>query len=307
MSLSSDDPLFESLGVLSVFVRAAESLSFTEAGRQLGVSSSAIGKSVARLEARLGVKLFHRSTRSMTLTQEGQRLLESCKLIVGEVEAISQEFAHAKGAPRGKLRVGMPLVSMLLSPIISQFMKTYPDVELDMDFSDDMVDVIADGYDVVIRTGDAADSRLMTRILGSYRMEVVGSPDYFAAFGTPQHPEELARHHCLHHKYPTTGKVRRWPFKPTPDGSDPVLPVTATASTLEPLIALAELGRGITCLPDFAIRRQIEDGRLVRVLDEFIEHKGVFRAVWPSSRYLSPKRRAFVDFMAEHLFPSTSR
>lgn len=167
--MSNHDPILDSLGALTIFVRAAEALSFKEAGRQLGISSSAIGKAIARLEERLGVRLFHRSTRSMTLTQEGQLFLESCRRIIGEIEAVGMEFAQNKGAPRGKLRVSLPLVAMLLIPTLSRFMAAYPDIELDMDFSDHMVDVIADGYDVVVRTGEVSDSRLMARTLGNFK------------------------------------------------------------------------------------------------------------------------------------------
>jgi DNA-binding transcriptional LysR family regulator len=296
----------DSLGALTAFARAAETRSFTEAGRQLGVSSSAVGKAVARLEERLGVRLFHRSTRSITLTQEGKLFLDSCRRIFSEIEAVEQEFAQTKGAPTGKLRVSLPLIGMLMMPTIGQFMRAYPDIELDMDFTDHLVDVIDGGYDVVVRTGEAADSRLMARTLGNYRLEVAGSPGYFARAGLPRTPADLVRHTCLHHRYPTTGKLQRWPFARTGPDADIVLPVSAAASTLEPLISLAEAGLGLVCVPDFAIRRQLADGSLVTVLAEHIEHKGVFRAVWPSSRYVAPKLRAFIDFLAAHLFePAT--
>lgn len=301
--MSNHDPILDSLGALTIFVRAAEALSFKEAGRQLGISSSAIGKAIARLEERLGVRLFYRSTRSMTLTQEGQLFLESCRRIIGEIEAVGMEFAQNKGAPRGKLRVSLPLVAMLLIPTLSRFMAAYPDIELDMDFSDHMVDVIADGYDVVVRTGEVSDSRLMARTLGNFKFQIVGSPAYFARRGRPRVPVDLAGHACLYHRFPTTGKLERWPLRKGEDGTEWSPPVAAAASTLEPLIALAELGHGLACVPDFAIRRQVDEGALDRVLDEYVEYQGVFRAVWPSSRYLSPKRRAFVDFLAEHLFP----
>ncbi|HVJ54068.1 MAG TPA: LysR family transcriptional regulator [Aliidongia sp.] len=288
----------DSLGALTAFARAAEMRSFTDAGRQLGVSSSAIGKSVARLEERLGVRLFHRSTRSITLTQEGKLFLDSCRRIFSEIEAIELEFAETKGAPKGKLRVSLPLVGMLMLPTLSRFMSAYPEIELDMDFTDLLVDVIDGGYDVVVRTGEAGDSRLMARTIGNYHLQVVGSPDYFARAGRPETPDDLTRHACLHHRYPTTGKLQRWPLV-----SEVNLPVTAAVSTIEPLVALAELGQGLACVPDFAIRRQIEAGSLEIVLADQTDHNGVFRAVWPSSRHISPKLRVFISFLAENLFP----
>jgi DNA-binding transcriptional LysR family regulator len=295
----------DSLGALSVFVRAAEARSFTDAGRQLGLSSSAIGKAVARLEERLGVRLFHRNTRTVTLTQEGRLFLESCRRIFSEINTIEHEFAQSRGTPRGKLRVSLPIVGMLMMPTVSRFMRAYPSIELDMDFTDHLVDVIDGGYDVVVRSGEASDSRLMARTLGTYRLEVVGSPSYFERAGIPSTPEELAKHACLHHKYPTTGKIQHWPFVPRPAADDVVLPTTGTASTIEALVSLAEHGVGLACVPDFAVRRQVSDGSLKIILAEHIDHSGVFRAMWPSSRYLSPRVRVFVDFLAEHLFPKT--
>lgn len=294
----------DSLGALSAFVRAAEARNFTDAGRQLGLSSSAIGKAVARLEQRLGVRLFHRSTRSITLTEEGKLYLESCRRIFSELESRELEFAQAKGAPKGKLRVSLPIIGMLMMPTLSRFMLAYPEVELDMEFTDHLVDVIEGGYDVVVRTGFGEDSRLMSRQLGSYRLEVVGAPRYFKRAGLPSTPEDLVRHSCLHHKYPTTGKIQRWPFKKNAIDSDVALPMAGAATTIEALVALAERGV-VVCVPDFSVRRQVADGSLMIVLSDHIEHAGIFRAVWPSSRYLSPKIRVFVDFLAENLFPQT--
>jgi DNA-binding transcriptional LysR family regulator len=296
----------DSVSALSIFVRAADARNFTDAGRQLSLSSSAVGKTIARLEDRLGVRLFNRSTRSITLTHEGNLFLESCRRILAEIESVETEFAQTKGAPKGKLRASLPLVGMLMMPTISKFIQAYPDISLDLDFTDHLVDVIDGGYDVVVRTGQPADSRLISRTLGNYRMQVVASPAYLSEAGRPSGPADLASHRCLHHRYPNSGKLQRWPFKPT-DAPDIGLPVTSASSTTEPLIALAERGVGIACVPDFAIRRQIDDGTLVILLDEFIEHTGTFHIAWPSNRQLSPRLRAFVDFMAEHLFADHRR
>jgi DNA-binding transcriptional LysR family regulator len=293
----------DSLGALKIFVRSAEASSFTAAGRQLGLSSSAVGKAVARLEERLGVRLFHRSTRCITLTQEGALFFESCGRIFSEIGSVEAEFAQTNGVPKGKLRVGMPSAGMLVIPTVSNFMRAYPEIELDMDFNDSLVDVIDGGYDVVVRSGEASDSALMSRRLGTYRLEVVGSPAYFARVGLPGRPEDLTAHACLHRKYPTTGKLQHWPFMRSATGGEVTLPTTATASTVDALISLAEHGVGMACVPEFSIRRQIADGSLVRVLNHYMEHTETFRAIWPASRHVSPKLRAFLDFFAENLFP----
>ncbi|WP_413991145.1 LysR family transcriptional regulator [Labrys okinawensis] len=292
----------DSLNALSAFVQAAESRSFTLAGRQLGVSSSAIGKAVARLEERLHVRLFHRSTRSITPTSEGLLFLERCRRIFDEIDAAEQELALATGAPRGRLRISLPMIGMLMMPTIGAFMRAFPEVELDLDFTDRLVEVIEEGFDAVIRAGPVGDSRLMTRVLGNFRFRLVGSPAYFAERPPPSQPEDLTAHACLHHRFATSGKLENWPLR---WGRKEVeLPRSAVLNTIEPLIGLAEQGLGIACLPDFSVRRQIEDGRLVALLDDFIRHEGIYRMLWPSGRHLSPKLRVFVDFMAANLFPA---
>ena len=294
----------DSLGSLNAFVRAAEARSFTVAGRQLGVSSSAIGKAVARMEERLGVRLLHRSTRSITLTAEGALFLERCRRIFSEIESAELELSQTREAPRGTLRVALPLVGMLMMPTLVAFMRAYPEVTLDLDFSDRVVDVIEEGFDAVVRFAEVGDSRLMSRALGTYHRRLVAAPAYLAARGVPLTPDDLKAHACLHHKFPTNGKFERWPLRPEHAGIESELPITAVASTLEPLIFMAEQGMGIAYLPDFAIGRQLREGVLIIVLDDYTDRSGPLRILWPSSRHLSPKLRVFVDFLAANLVPS---
>jgi DNA-binding transcriptional LysR family regulator len=293
----------DSLGSLNAFVQAAEARSFTVAGRQLGVSSSAIGKAVARMEKRLGVRLFHRSTRSIALTAEGALFLERCRRIFSEIEAAELELSQIHEAPRGTLRVGLSLAGMLMMPTVAAFMRAYPEIVLDLDFSDRVVDVIAEGFDAVVRFADVSDSRLMSRALGTYRRRLVASPGYLAARGVPRIPDDLMAHACLLHRFPTSRKFERWPLGPDYADIEAELPRTVVASTLEPLIYMAEQGLGIAYLPDFAITRQLRDGLLVTVLDNYTSHSGPLRVLWPSSRHLAPKLRVFVDFLAANLLP----
>ena len=293
----------DSLTALGVFVRAAEARSFTEAGRRLSVSSSAVGKTISRLEDRLGVRLFHRNTRAITLTPEGELFLESCRQIFSELNKIELELSQSRAKPKGRFKVSLPDIGTLMMPTLHGFMRQYPEIQLDMEFIDNLVDVIDGGYDAVIRSGEEqTDSRLISRRLGSYRLVIVGSPSYFEEHGTPTMPDDLLSHPCLHHRYPTSGKLQHWPFAKYGPYADIRLPVAAAVTTIEPLVSLAELGAGVACVPDFAVRGQIASGSLVKILDEHVEHSGIFRAMWPPSRHGSPKLRAFVDYMAEHLF-----
>lgn len=292
----------DALSGIDYFVQAAETRSFSEAGRKLGVSSSAVGKSVARLEARLGVRLLHRSTRSITLTAEGKLFLERCRRILCEVEAAELELAEIHKEPKGKLRVSLPLVGRLVMPMLTSFMHRYPSIELDVDFSDRLVDVIEEGFDAVIRTGEPADSRLMSRPLGTYSLVLVASPDYLSRYGQPATPADLIDHACLQHKFPSTGKYETWPLKRSETEAEPALNAAMVCNTSEALIDVARAGLGIACLPDFMVRNDINRGELTTVLDEHIEHRGTFRILWPSSKYMAPKLRVFIDFMVENLF-----
>lgn len=294
----------DSLSSLSVFVQVAETRSFTAAGRVLGVSSSAVGKSIARMEERLGVRLFHRSTRSVTLTGEGALFLERSRRILAEVEAAEQELTEAGATPRGTLRISLPQVRGLLMPVLSDFMRAYPDIELDVDFSDRMVDVIEEGFDAVIRTGKPEDSRLMARHLGHYQLVLVATPGYLAQHGTPQQPQDLSSHACLRHKFCATGKLEPWPLRHVPGVAEPVLRAPLVSTTIESLNYVVHEGLGIACLPDFMVNEAVRQGRLQRVLDEHLVHRGSFWMLWPSSRFASAKLRVFIDHMCAGLFPA---
>lgn len=237
-------------GALGAFVRAAEVRSFTEAGRKLGISASALGKAVARLEEDLGIRLFHRSTRAITLTAEGEQFLERCNRIFSEFEAAKGELSQASGRPQGKLRLGLPQLGVWLMPHLIEFQKAYPEVELELELSDRLVNVIDEGFDAVMRIGEVDDSRLVMRKLNGYRHQLVGCPAYLAARGTPEHPNDLARHSCLRYRYPTSGKLDPWPLKIDGDSVSVELPHSANANSIEPLLAMAEAGIGIACLPD---------------------------------------------------------
>ncbi|APR77495.1 Transcriptional regulator, LysR family protein [Minicystis rosea] len=289
----------DSLSGLAAFVRAAETRSFVAAGRLLGVSSSAVGKSVARLEERLGVRLFHRSTRSIRLTPEGELFFERCQRILADLGDAEAELSHAREAPRGKLRIGVPAIgNRLLGPVLPEFRRRYPEVELDIDYDDHLVDVIEEGLDAVVRSGDLVDSRLSARRLGTFRFLVVGSPDYLRERGTPRRLDDLARHACLLYRFPTTGKIQPWALH----GDVPSLPVALSGNSLEALLGLAARGLGLVYAPDFAVRDELQRGALVSVLDPFTTSTGTFHVLWPAHRLLAPKLRVLVDFLGEHLF-----
>jgi DNA-binding transcriptional LysR family regulator len=300
-SLGASVENLSALGGLDVFVRTARTRSFAAAGRGLGISPSAVSKSISRLEERVGVRLFQRSTRSVRLTSEGELFLERCKRILGEVQAAEDELSAMAQHPRGRLRVGLSLSAGLPLPVLSAFMESHPEIDLDLDFTDRLVDVIDEGFDVVIRGSALRDSRLVSRPLGRWRACLVAAPAYLERRGTPAEPDDLLNHACLHYRWATTGSLYQWPLRhPAFTASASSLPLTMVCSSLDVLLYMALTGRGITCVPDFAVKHAVADGRLKTVLDTYVVDSNTFHIVWPSNRKMTPKVRLFVDFVSAH-------
>lgn len=237
----------------------------------------------------------------MTLTAEGRLFLHRCQRILGELAAAEREISDTHSAPRGKLRVSLPLVGGLLNPVLAEFIRRYPEIELEADFSDRRVAVIEEGFDAVIRVGDTEDSRLMSRQLGTFHLQLVAAPDYLHRAGIPLQPADLHGHAGLLYKFPSTGKVEPWPL----EGWEKRIETLAhrlVCNTVDTLIYLAESGQGIACLPDFAVKRALEQGRLQQILREHCRHSGSFKVLWPSSKHLTPKLRVFIDTLSGRLF-----
>ncbi|NNB42547.1 LysR family transcriptional regulator [Pseudomonas chlororaphis] len=292
----------DNLSGMLAFVRTVEAGSFVGAAERLGLSASAVGKSLARLEERLGVRLLNRSTRRISLTDEGTLFFERCQRIVGEVEDAEAELARISDKPRGKLRVSLPAIGYrMLLPILPEFAERYPDIELDLDFNDRLIDVIAEGVDAVIRSGELADSQLKSRTLGPFRFVLVSAPHYFARHGVPECPRDLERHACLRYKFPGTVQLQEWKLRLPADAPPLVLRSALTSNNLESLIFAATQGLGLAFVPDFVVRAALADGSLVSVLDDYQIDSGKFSVLWPGSRHLLPKLRVFVDFLSERL------
>ncbi|WP_312437227.1 LysR family transcriptional regulator [Janthinobacterium sp.] len=283
---------------LNVFVHVADTRSFVGAGRAVGVSASGIGKSITRLEQSLGIRLFHRSTRSVTLTAEGQMFLKRARRILNELDAAWAELSQTTRMPSGRLRIGLPMISEPFVLTLAAFQKRYPEVELDLDFDNRQVDVIEEGYDAVIRSGSIDDSRLTSRTLGSFQMWLVGSPDYFARRGTPQHPSDLLEHDCIQFRMPNTGRLQTWQLRQEPGAPELGLGRRITCNTNEARRCFALEGVGIAYMSDFTVKDALQTGSLVRVLDQYTVEQNTFRLLWPSGKHMTPKLRAFIDFVS---------
>lgn len=293
----------ESLTGIIAFARAAEHLSFVAAARALGISASAVGKSVAKLEHDLGVRLLHRTTRRIALTDEGALLYERCRRILDDLQEAEALVSGAAETPRGRLRIGLPTIGYrFLLPVIPEFRRRYPNIELDIDFNDRIVDLVEDRLDAVIRSGNLTDSSLMSRRLGPFRFVLCASPAYLEARGIPQYPADLETHDCLRFRFPTSGKLQAWRLADERT-TDPFRgPSPLTCNNMEALRGAAIAGLGVAYMPDFLARDALRDGSLRTVLDDFLVDPGQFSILWPSSRHLSPRLRVFVDFVCDELF-----
>lgn len=298
--------MMDRLSGLSAFVTAADLGSFVAAGRVLGLSASAVGKAVTRLESQVGARLFQRSTRSIRLTEEGRAFHERCRRILDDLDDAQAALANAHETPRGRLRVSAPIVTYhLLLPILPEFAASYPEVELDLDFNDRIVDLIGEGVDVAIRSGNLPDSQLMSRALRPFRMLICAAPSYLQQHGTPKVPRDLDGHLNVRFRFPNSGKQQEWPLQLPPGEVQPHMRTVIICNNMEALRGAVTRGIGIGVMPDFLVREPLARGELRTLLDEYIEGPGQFHLLWPSSRHLSPKIRVFVDFVSQRLFAST--
>ncbi|UQV44975.1 LysR family transcriptional regulator [Janthinobacterium lividum] len=291
----------DNLSGVALFVQLAQAGSFVAAARQAGISPSAVSKSLARLEQRLGARLFQRSTRQLSLTAEGTLFLARSETILAEMQAAQEELAGTL-APHGRLRLGLPELGGLFLPALAEFSRQHPAIALDLDFSDALADVVGDGFDAVIRIGAPRDSRLAARKLGQFRSCLVASPAYLARQGTPQHPVELQQHACLHYRFRHSGKVELWQLRQQADAPMPDLPLSMICNNVEARLHFARQGLGIAWLPDIHVRPALDDGSLVEVLRDYAiaDHPAhSCWLLWPSGPHLAPKVRALVDFLAK--------
>jgi DNA-binding transcriptional LysR family regulator len=291
----------DKLSGLLAFVKTADLGSFVAAGRALEISASAVGKSVAKLEHEVGVRLLQRSTRRVQLTEEGRLFHERCRRVLDDLDDAQAMLSHAREVPRGRLRVSAPLVGHhFLMPLVPDFLARHPEVELDINFTDRSVDLIDEGIDVAIRSGDPPDSRLVSRPLHAFRLLLCASPAYLARHGTPLAACELERHAAVRFRHPDSGKLLAWPPPSTAD-TEARLRTALACNNMEAVLDAAVRGLGIACMPDFLARGPLAEGRLVSVLDGLTGPGGRYNALWPSSRHLSPKVRVFVDHLGERL------
>ena len=283
------------------FATAARNGSFAKAARELAQTPSTIAKSIARLEAQLGVKLFHRTTRHVSLTPDGQNLFDQCQRILEEVEVLRTVAAGVRGEPAGTLRIDAPISygKRVVIPVLARLLERHPQLTIDARLSDRFADIVREGLDAVVRVGELNDSRFVARTIGQQHLVVAASAAYLSRHGTPRTPDELEQHHCVAFRQPSSGRDRPWQFRV--DGADVELspPSRMRIGDGEALIDAATSGLGLVQTPDYMAAEAINTGRLVEVLREFRAPPLPINVVYPSSRMVPPRVRAFIDALSE--------
>lgn len=288
------------LDAMHLFVRVAELGSFAAVAQQLGVARSVVTRQVAALESHLGSKLMVRSTRRLTLTSAGSAYLEKCRVILNLVEAAETDIAAEQAAPRGPIRLGLPLSFGVrrVAPLLLDFAARYPEVSLDMDYSDRRMNLIEEGIDLAIRVTRQLGPGDVARKLGTSHMKVVAAPDYLARHGRPQVPADLSDHAYL--GYTLAGRSDVLFIE---NGVSIGVPVRSriNASNGEVLVEAAVRGMGITCHPDFIVDAYLADGRLVHILENHATPALGIYAMLPSNRQVPHRVRVLMDFLADAL------
>lgn len=292
---------FESLSCLVALSVTVNSGSFAAAGRKLSLSASAVRKAVDRLELKLGARLFNRSTRALGLTNEGEVVFRYAAKILNDLQDAQNELAQIQASPRGRLKISVPSIigRRIVLPALPEFHAQFPDVVIDLSLNDLKVDVIEERDDLVLRLGELEDSSLQARRIGAHSFTTCASPDYLARHGTPQTVLELQQHHCIHYRFPTTGRQETWAFLGA--ASTPPIKPSIVLDDGEALASAALAGLGIIQAPAYLVKDDIANGRLQALLGGHPQQRGSIWLLWPARNAKAPRLRAFIDFIAERV------
>ena len=287
---------------IDLFLQVVESGSFARAAERLHLSRSAVGKSIARLESRLGVRLFQRTTRSQTLTAEGELLLEHAQRAHGEMESAQALLESGKQVLRGRLRVSLPVLfgRRCVAPVLTELAREHPELILELSFSDRVINLVDEGFDFAVRNGQLEDSsELVARQLSWHDMRLCAAPSYLARYGTPDSPDKLLQHQAIYYM----NKSRPLEWQLTIQGQMELFRPEGRLfmDDLDAIADAAEAGDGIAWLPYWLINERLHSKRLVQILPDTAGVRLPIHAVWPKTRWLPLKVRIAVDRLREKL------
>lgn len=284
---------------MQTFAKVVELGSFAAAADKMGQARSVVTRQIAYLEQKYGVRLLNRTTRKLSMTDAGRAFYERVRPILAEVADLELSLQAEGQRPSGRLRVSAPVSFGILhlGPAIAEYLQRYPDVIIDLDLNDRVVDLVEDGFDVAVRIGPLLDSSLVARPLAPQQLLVCAAPSYLARHGTPRTPEELKQHRCLHYAYASTGN--EWHFEK--DGATHLVRVNAAlrANNGDVLRTASLAGHGIILQPEFLVGDDVRAGRLVALLPDYAHTPISMYAIYPHRRFLSPKVRSFVEHLED--------
>ncbi|WP_394836081.1 LysR family transcriptional regulator [Pendulispora rubella] len=292
----------DELAGITTFVRVAEKRSFTTAAAELGVTASAVSQTVRQLEDRLGVRLFQRTTRSVSLTEAGQRLWDRVRPALSDVREAVESLAELRDRPAGTLRLTISRVAMaiVLEPAMAGFLAENPEIRFDLSIDDGLVDIAARGFDAGVRLGEVLDKEMIAvRISGDQRSAIVGAPAYFAKRGKPKHPRDLHGHDCIGYRRISSGEMYKWEFD-EPDGKvfQMALDGRIVLDDGDLMLRAAVNGLGVAYALEEVARPYLERGELVRVLADYCAPFPGFFLYYPSRIQVPLKLRALIDFLS---------
>ena len=290
----------DQFSAIPVFVAVVEKGKFSAAAQSLGVSKSAVSKRINQLENHLGVRLLHRTTRKLSLTEAGARYYEHAAKALRAASKAEDAVTELQGEPQGKLKISSPMSfgRLHVAPLIPRFLQRYPKLQIDLVMDDKNIDLVAVGVDVAIRAGDMPNSTLIARKLAPLRQVLCVSPSYIERYGMPVTPSELCNHNCILFSY--SGDANEWTLNK--DGQSDVVMVSGSyrVNNSEAILEALLDGIGIGRLPTFVAGPDLKAGNLVRVLDSYHLPNHTFYAVFPEREYMPAKVRAFLDFSVEY-------
>ena len=282
---------------ISEFVFVAENESFTQASKKMAISTAQVSRQISALEKRLNIKLFYRTTRKVSLTEEGRVFYQHCRSVLDGLDEAERAITNLQSKPQGKIKISAPVTygEQQILPLLNDFMQQYREVEVTAYLSNQQVDLVEENYDLAIRLGKLSDSSMMARKLSERTNFVCASPKYLQQFGIPHSLSELADHNCL------LGTIDYWRFKESDKERNLRVSGRLRYNSGPGLVDAALKGLGIIQLPEYYVEHYLQTGELISFLDNFrVADEGIW-AVYPQNRHLSPKIRLLVDFLANAL------
>jgi LysR family transcriptional regulator for bpeEF and oprC len=288
------------LQAMDVFVRVVETGALSRAADSLQLPKATATTLIQQLEAELGVKLLNRTTRKVSVTTDGAVYYPRCVAILAQIRETEESLGRRQASPQGRLRVEVPtlMARLVIVPALPSFFARYPDIQLDLGCSERRADLIEEGIDCALWSGELQDSTLIARRIGQLYFGTCAAPSYLAAHGQPRHPDELATHRCINHFSPRTGKIFDWVFAKNGVRLQTSLPGHIALDDENSYVAAAEAGLGVAQVPAFVLKDAMERGSLELLLGDWFAEPAPLNVVYPQNRHLSVKLRVFVDWVA---------